>query len=349
MTSATANAVSPHSAAATMALTNVGSVVGAPVSFPCPTGVRFALRKRTARPQEKDSVNLSSYNSDFLSGLFADVAKANVLSEFNIPEPVSAGTSAQASVSEEESSASSFPPFETSRLLNDEHYQSHFICGRPSKKSRLSLCSSFRSRSSCKNLAVLQDGLQSPKGINEFVSFQAMDESKTNHMETASWASAATVPKVDSLAYQLNCLSGADDIDMTAKGNSSATKSDKKTIMDAAKLAFPNLPATVSDSSCNTGLTRESLVQQVPTPETAALNAASNKDSFGWFVDLDDHHYPQENLPSSSEPLALDYGVSKDDLAFQAPTAPKRSSDDAEVEWAKAADTVDTIFSGFPF
>lgn len=346
MASANANAVSPDSAVATMVPENAESLMGP--SFPCSTGVRFTLRKRSARPQEKDSVNLSSYNSDFLSGLFADVAKANVLSEFNIPDPFPAGN--PASTPSDESSSS--PPLKSSRLLNDAHSQSHLICDRPSKKSRLSLSSAFRSRSSCMNLAVLQEGLQSPKGINEFVSFFTRDELKTNtkttNLESATWESTATVPKVDTLAYQLNCLSGVEDNDSCAMVNSSATKG-HKAVMDVAKLAFPNLPATVSDSSCNTGLTRESLVQQVPTPEIAAFNAGSNKDAFGWFVDLDDHHYPEESLRTSSKSLSLDYTKSRDDLAFQAPTAPKRSTDDAEVEWAKAADTVDTIFSGFPF
>jgi hypothetical protein len=343
MTSVSANAVSPHSLAATMAPKNAGACGAS--SFPCPTNVRFTLRKRSARPQEKESMNLSSYYSDFLSGLFADVAKANVLSEFNITPPVSAGTPAVTSAEE----STSFP-LKSPQLLHDEQAQSHIIFDRPSKKSRLSLLPSFRSRSSCKNLTGLQEGLQSPKGIDEFATFQSRDKSKacTKNAEAESFPSAATVPKVDSLAYQLNCLSGVEDNDTSEGANASPTKTEK-TVMDVAKLAFPNLPATVSDSSCNTGLTRESLVQHVPTPEIAALNAGSNKDAFGWFVDLDDHHLSDENHQASSKPLSFHFTVSNDDLAFQAPTAPKRSSDDAEVEWAKAADTVDTIFSGFPF
>merc|ERR1711957_66760 len=58
--------------------------------------VRFALRKKRAFAartmmindnENVSPVNLSSYNSDFLSGLFADVAKANVLKEFEIESP----------------------------------------------------------------------------------------------------------------------------------------------------------------------------------------------------------------------------------------------------------------------
>lgn len=342
MTAVSAIFVSLKPTVATAAPTDAGASVG--LSFPASTGVRFPLRKRSTRPQERDSVNLSSYNSDFLSGLFADVAKANVLSEFNITLQVAASST----LGEESFSVSR----KTHRSLDVEPSESHLISDRPSKKSRLSLMTSFRSRSSCKNLAFLQGGLQSPKGINEFGSFQKENTFGFKAKATyASTASAATIPKVDSLAYQLSCLSGADERETNQSAELSATVSPsqpKKIIMDVAKLAFPNLPATVSDSSCNTGLTRESLVKQVPTPEIATINAGSNKDAFGWFVDLDDH-FIEETFQASGKPQSLIYAENKDDLAFQASTAPKRPSDKAEVEWATAADTVDTIFSGFPF
>jgi hypothetical protein len=43
-------------------------------------GVRFTLRKRSIR-KNPDDVNISSYNSDFLSGLFNDVAKISEQSD----------------------------------------------------------------------------------------------------------------------------------------------------------------------------------------------------------------------------------------------------------------------------
>ena len=71
-------------------------------------GGRVALRKKRTFTKtiasndraEGSPVNLSSYNSDFLSGLFADVAKANVLKEFHIDLPSSSELSSASTKSE---------------------------------------------------------------------------------------------------------------------------------------------------------------------------------------------------------------------------------------------------------
>lgn len=73
------------------------------------------------------------------------------------------------------------------------------------------------------------------------------------------------------------------------------------------------------------------------------------EESFGWYVDTDDDDaYP--HYQSSLSDDSHRYGThnssikgSTDHLAFSAPTAPKASNHDAEVEWAKAADTVDDV------
>jgi hypothetical protein len=252
------------------------------------TGPRFSLRKRAIR-NEQDVVNLSSYNSDFLSGIFADVAKANVLSELGI------------------SQKRGFEHINSD--APDEHAN---VSAVRNKKSRTALnrCLS-RVGASTINLTQLTQ-IQSPKGINEFFGVA--------QIKPASEArkSLAKGHNHDSLAFQLNCVAGEDD-------------------GDAAKVAFPNLPATVSDSSCDTGLTRAKLVRHVATPEN------DTKESFGWFVDLDDH----QTTPDPEARCGLPYIVSSTDLAFQAPSAQKRINDDAEVEWAKAADTVDDVLGDF--
>jgi hypothetical protein len=250
--------------------------------------------------------NLSSYNSDFLSGIFADVAKANVLSELDIPQK--RGSDLIASDSSDESS--------------DDTSVS------PKKKSRTSLKGSCRARSSTMNLTELAE-IQSPKGINEFFGTPSAIQSKTPKVSK----SLSKSHHHDSLAFQLNCV--AEDGPTTSHATTSTSHA--TTVGDAAKIAFPNLPATVSDSSCSAGLTRATLVRHVTTPENEP------KESFGWFVDLDDNDDEQTVEATSSLP----YTVSSDDLAFQARPAPKRVNDDAEVEWAKAADTVDDVLGDF--
>jgi hypothetical protein len=54
-----------------------------------------------------------------------------------------------------------------------------------------------------------------------------------------------------------------------------------------------------------------------------------------------DEEYSHDAAPS------YDSTASTDDLAFKAPTAPKATNYDAELEWAKAADTVDDVLGDF--
>merc|ERR1711957_233396 len=135
--------------------------------------VRFALRKKRAFAartmmindnENVSPVNLSSYNSDFLSGLFADVAKANVLKEFEIESPSLNTTSSTTPSSMFDDERETSTP---SHLISDPTNSP-----RPFKKSRLNLRSSlYRSRASCMNLLDIQQQQQqdplSPKGINE--------------------------------------------------------------------------------------------------------------------------------------------------------------------------------------
>jgi len=251
---------------------------------------RFALRKRSIR-ERRDVVNLSSYNSDFLSGLFADVAKVSVLS----------GEVTSSKRASDRISPGPDDILDLSALSN--------------KKSRLSLNRTLtRVHASSSNLSSMsQAKLHSPKGINEFFKAGA---------KVVVPKTLAQNHKHDSLALQLNCVSGSGDLSQT-----------ESLIGEAAKIAFPHLPATVSDSSCSAGLTRANLVRKVSTPEN------ETKESFGWFVDLEDNR--------ATEAPGLPYAVSSDDLAFQAPTAPRAINNDAEVEWAKAADTVDDVLGDF--
>ena len=272
--------------------------------------VRFALRKKRNYSERSRSdgnpVTLSSYNSDFLSGLFADVAKANVLKELSIELP-----------------SSSTPPTETSCPPSMFDVPSSHIVPdsmnspRPLKKSRVSFrASSYRSRASCLNLLAQSKSsdVSSPKGINEISSIEKSTQ--------------------DSLAYQLNSL------------DAPSTNKSKKVSKDVAALAFPNLPSTVSDSSCEsnniaaTGLTRERcLIQHGSAPEN------STKESFGWFVDLDDN---QDTSPFNTA-SKFKKSISRQDLAFKAPTAPKQAADHVqeEMEQAYAADTIDSVLGDF--
>lgn len=292
--------------------------------------IRFALRKKRNYSERNNDdcspVNLSSYNSDFLSGLFADVAKANVLKELSIDLPSS-------SLEETTSTKTTY----TSSMF-DGNSSSHIVpdpmsSPRSSKKSRVSFRSSnFRSRASCMNLT---------SQVETKISLQ----SGLSHSERVKESHHTRCTKEDSLAYQLDCL------EQSKRSLPPAVSPSKRFKKDVAALTFPNLPSTVSDSSCEsnnvttTGLTRERcLVQHGSAPETACDNS-SGKESFGWFVDLDDN----EDGSGATKTLTIDKNISCQDLAFKASTAPTRGTDHVqeEMEKAYAADTIDSVLGDF--
>jgi len=265
-------------------------------------GARFTLRKRSIR-HNSDGVHISTYNSDFLNGIFADVAKISELSD-------------------SEGSLKRGPGHLGANPSDDE--PSHIVYDSPYKKRCTALNRSIsRSRCSIMNLADLDD-VQAPSAKPDFSrSSTDLDESMSpgfDEIQPVAKPSLKDHTHHDSLAFQLGCVAGLD---------SNTTSTDA-----AAGIAFPNLPASVSDSSCSAGLTRVNLIKQASSPEKKL------KESFGWFVDLDDNQ-------SSETRGVLSYSVSSGDLPFQAPTAPKRHNNDAEVEWAKAADTVDDVLGDF--
>jgi len=263
------------------------------------SGVRFTLKKRTIR-NSLDDVNISSYNSDFLSGIFADVAKITEMAD---------------------SSSAKRCRHEPTTALTDQVTSQE----SPMKKQRTLLSASMnRCKYSSYNLSDL-DNTRSPKAvIEEARQVVASSPQQPHRLTTSLEDTPQTVTqsaRQDSLAFQLNCVAGSECSNLTTE--------------TAAVVAFPNLPATVSESSCTAGLTRGSLIKQASSPEKQ-----QHKESFGWFVDLDDHQSNEGKTISS-------YSTSCPDLAFQARTAPNASHNDAAVQWAKAADTVDDVLGDF--
>ena len=107
---------------------------------------------------------------------------------------------------------------------------------------------------------------------------------------------------------------------------------------------FPHLPAAVSMSSSCKSLTRNSSSDLQSSLAEAQQKEAAQQEQYGWFVVTDEDDNRHDAL--QSKPLA-ESGPSSSDLAFMAPTAPLASNHDEEVEWAKAADTVDDVLGDF--
>lgn len=279
--------------------------------------VRFNLKKRTVQ-SANSSPKLCSYNSAFLSGLFADVAK--VQDSPSVP---------QARQDEEGCSATTTTSTEVSSTVRDEEVRSdpRLDSTIPVKKSRISLTKSMsRCGRSYGNLA----HVISPVAVELFE-----DATMPAPASTSEIGQSISMKKMDSLHFQLGCV---------GVGSPKSIKS----VVDIVDMAFPHLPPTVSDPSCTKEDLTQKPVRAVSDCENSNISANNDGDnkreSYGWFVDMDDDD--EEHDHSDANPYAT--ADASNDLAFSAPTAPKRKSNyQAEVEWAKAADTVDDVLGDF--
>lgn len=123
--------------------------------------------------------------------------------------------------------------------------------------------------------------------------------------------------------------------------------------LDEISFFLPNLPATISENSCSVVNLTQTSVRAAQVHETSPSNfiygvTSPNKDSYGWFVEIDDA--PDDALKNEQAPSIVPKDKIKDDLSFSVCTAPKKNpAYDAAVEWAKAADTVDNVLGDLPF
>lgn len=254
---------------------NLGSRYALPsLENSCKNGNRrLVLRKRTVSAVP-DNVNLSSYNSAFLSGLFADIAKVNDNDSSN------------------------------GECIVPTYSRSGFGSGNLQESER----SNKRTR-----VASVESLIRIKRSRKSFTGLQTLAVQKKTPAK-------CSLDGLDSLHYQLNDL-GGDTI------NTSSAR-----VSDIGTNAFPKIAASVSDPSCNTDLTRK---------DENALPVIENppNESYGWFVVMDDC----ENQHDYVDP----YSTATADLAFTASTAPKRNKLHEDVEWAKAADTVDDVLGDF--
>ena len=122
-------------------------------------------------------------------------------------------------------------------------------------------------------------------------------------------------------------------------------------------LPFPCIPPTVSESSCSSNNLTQTSVRASQVLENPINNDNTHiegglkhaqKDTYGWFVDTDlQEDTDRADVINAAKESCLGQSM-EDNLSYKAFTAPKKTSDhDQEVEWAKAADTVDDVLGDF--
>ena len=245
-------------------------------------------------------------NTDFLSGIFQDLADANgdspgaesCTTQYTVPNPLSRTTSV--------SFGDSFQ--------ND--------CARASKKARISPSNSL-SRCS-KSFADLRDGQTANPSLH--------------------------LPTNIARDHSSNCDIHSVSIDSTAANIVDQVFSDS-----ISNIAFPCLPATVSASSCSSNNLTQTSVQAAQVLETPSSNVEGNehddthnKDAYGWFVDMDEKNVLDrfQAVAEASESCRAIASSDEAKLAFASSDGNVKEPAvelDSEVQWAKAADTVDDV------
>ena len=240
----------------------------------------FHIKKRKAVDQDSPQTNTSighTVNTDFLSGIFEDIANAQQARDNS-----HLSSSSQVTIPSD-------PP--------------------PTKKPRSSSFS--RSLSRCpKSFACLHT-----------VSEECMDD---------------VLPPSN---CNIKPPSSTSEADNNAQAVEAATIID--TIFDINLPLFPNLPTSVSNSSNSSNNLTQTQVQAVTKSETISHVEGSTqgaKDGYGWFVETEDDDV--------SSPIDL-LKEARKDIAFSVAAAPKSHNHDAEIEWARAADTVDDVLADF--
>eukprot|EP00554_Chaetoceros_debilis_P000287 CAMPEP_0194086162 /NCGR_PEP_ID=MMETSP0149-20130528/20244_1 /TAXON_ID=122233 /ORGANISM="Chaetoceros debilis, Strain MM31A-1" /LENGTH=388 /DNA_ID=CAMNT_0038769197 /DNA_START=64 /DNA_END=1230 /DNA_ORIENTATION=+ len=314
---------------------------------------RMHLRKRKCNVDSSSSPSGGNYttatkiniNTDFLSGIFQDLADANheetdsdflnFMSTSSVPNPISQV--------ESQTHLISIGP-------DDESL-------RPNKKARISTVRSSSSFSTKSRSESFANSLQVTGQTADPASFLNLPDQHHNHHSNTN----------------TNTISNTSTPEQTCN-TATAAIVDQVFSDSITNIQFPTLPATVSSSSCSSNILTQTSVHAAQVLETPKSSVSTNtggflfnldgnkqKDSYGWFVDMDEErvHDRLEEVAAASESCRAKTTVSGDDelpgLTFSSKTThttgeTKEDTDmhlDSEVQWAKAADTVDDVLGAF--
>ena len=251
------------------------------------------LKKRKCNLSE----NQSTFNSDFLSGIFQDLAEATS----HKATPMSSGIS-EAHLIDNESIASS----------------------RPNKRARFS-SSSLSSTKSFSNLTA--------------------QISESDSTVSSSLSSLPVTQASAEVSNPVTMENTAEKIVDTVFNNS------------FCNIGFPCLPTAVSESSCSSNNLTQTAVHAAQVLETP-LNSnvegeQEERDEYGWFVEMDEDslHQRFDAVDDAAKNCRAMASEAPADLTFVPTLTPKKPKIelDSEVEWAKAADTVDDVLGAVFF
>lgn len=283
-------------------------------------GYYLQLRKRklsflTSSPDDRSFV--PSVTADFLSGIFEDLAQVH---------------SAQ---------SDAYTDTVPNPLLHSLPSDSHLV--HSDSEVSNGPCKRFKGMNRCsKSFAQLPNG-------------QTLDKISRIHATTTTYEydlHPQSPPDPSCVATATDSTALAHPISADLKAAQIADQVFQDSFCDV-HIAFPTLPATVSASSCSSNNLTQTSVQAAqvletpPSTESSDVEGSEQGDTYGWFVEMDEEHVQQRFLAveAATESCKAIANPPDANLTFRTATVANQVTVelDSEVEWAKAADTVDDV------
>lgn len=309
-------------------------------------------------------------STDFVSGIFRDLSQAEEEHEYSEDDAMNGNSPAY-----HDHDSSPFHNHEGSANSNSNSNSHTF--GSRSEMNFISddesLLSRKKRKTSANSISTFGNGNRSVKlGRNKksYSCLRSISSALGQCLPRASASKASTdtcsTPCPEDVSYQVSPTSAYHRVTTKIQGDprirpmSSDATLDTDTINNLVdkvlieSLVFPSLPPTVSESSCSSNNLTQTSVQAAQVHETTPTTPIEGemhdtKDTYGWFVDMDlqEDEDRADVILAAQETVKAGAGAD-DDLSFKAFTAPKKTTElDQEVEWAKAADTVDDVLGDF--
>lgn len=323
-------------------------------------GPRFALRKRkvsvtapcTREPKENQAASNASCSS-FLDGLFAtDESDHYVTSDEGDSCPSTpVPQRKKARLGRCSKSYASFAHLSGSTRVSTRLSTSSYLeksCGLQAKKHMQHSNASSKTKSSVDS-KVLADSLQAAKDLADAV-FPHLPATVSN----ADSIQLATSTAKAALSTT-HCISAAPSTAPSSADLSSQTVAEGQNVPAPANNPHvePELKVKEEEKKEQTELTLSDLQsfqdqQATINKVEESFSSVESADSYGWFLPLDDEA-DHGVIDAYSSSLSESGNSSSNLLAFQAPVSAKAGCTDheAEVEWAKAADTIDDVLGDF--
>lgn len=270
---------------------------------------------------------LSNFDTDFVSGLFRDLSEATEdPSDSSIDQP-----------NMNQYNTIQYQSHESNCITDDEF-------SRPRASKRLKSTGRFSMTRSAKSFTRLPNiDLSSTAAVSKDSQDNVHYQMCQHRVSTVTCNKNSSTP-MDAANTSSSMTLNTDLINNLVD----------KVLIDT--IPFPCIPPTVSEASCSSNNLTQTAVKASQVLENSNNNLDvsrieggkhDQKDTYGWFVDTD----LQENCDRADVVSAAQEtcraGSICGDLSFKAYTAPKKTSDHEEVEWAKAADTVDDVLGDF--